>query len=68
MQITCKTNNVKRFLIDLQFKTKASATAFRPLFIKALQKALEVHKGETTYVIICHSYLSKKHSANFFCV
>jgi hypothetical protein len=66
VQITCKIYHVKRFLIDLQFKTKASATEFRPLFVKVLQKALEVHQKETRYLIICDNYLSMKHSANFF--
>jgi hypothetical protein len=66
MQITRKTYHVKRFLIALQFKTKASATEFRPLFVKVLQKALEVHQGERSYVIIYDNYLSMKHSAIFF--
>ena len=71
MQIKCKTYYVKRFLIDLQFKTKASATEFRTLFLRyckkqVLQTELEVCQEETSYVIIYDNYLSMKHGANFF--
>jgi hypothetical protein len=63
MQITSKTFHVKLFLIELRFKTKASATEFGPLFVKALQNVLEMHQGETRYLSVYENHLSMKHSA-----